>query len=100
MKFCVLISFCEVFWRLLNAVFPFYFVSEKLAFSFFYPINLFLLVSSPKIIIAKNLLVFLLFYSLFDYVIFPQLSNIVSFVKLVKLSDNGILYAIVVKIIL
>lgn len=78
LKFRVMICCFPNFRMLHFLVPPSKFIAEKLAFSFFNKINLFLVLRPPKIIIRIDRLIRLFFQPLHDKKIFPQLPNIVS----------------------
>jgi hypothetical protein len=65
---------------------------------FFYIVNLLLLFGAPKVMVAKNAIIAVVFYPLTYQKIFPQSANIVPELNRVKILDECIADAIVVKV--
>ena len=100
MVLCVVIGLEPVFGRSgCGLGIPFEFVAYELSRSFFDPVEFFLVVCAPEIVVGVDLVVALFFEPFTDDKVFPELSGVVSKVWGVEVVDKGVSDTVVEEII-
>ena len=95
LEFCPQIIFLPFFRHFSMSFGPFYFIAEYFALAFFHKIDFFFIICSPKIGVRCLTQVFLSFQTLYDYIVFPKLSDIVSDFERVEISDKCVAETII-----